>query len=582
MADATTAAAPIMSKPPSANPQAVDGGTHANVEPTTEIQVHGCPTRADMEQKLPADLLWRTAKHFLHSPRDVYSLARTSSTMWQWLSTELLVTELIWWDERSELLSWDAYKVVFGEPELRCKMSALHWLLTHDFPQTAIKLIDLVPMLKLKMTLRSLANGYCYTGETAIYLAAKRGQKEVLHRLHAVDSRIMTIDISTQMFVGEVFRMSAGRFHTLDPACRDTSNGTLHGAYKLDAVAIAILGGQFDVAHFLLECGAGRWAHDMSRDRADAPISLAFAALYGQVSITEKLLQNRHDPLRRLPLFLGATPLHLAASRKTDSGVLGAILIFIRNTRGDHDAEKLLNHQDTLHRTPAHWAALHRSVASCQVLLDWGACFTAENSNYPSPLDLLAEADDCLEVTRKVLEDLSVPEAMLQHSFKAAIDNQEEAYDTIRLFVQRNPNLLLTRWCIRSRAMPTHVLRRRGADVERYIDICQGYSNVLHATVRSPYCSMKVLKLLLAQPAIKDVIDSPDNHGDRPIEYAMEDAVAHLVVAGATVHDLRLLQMGRIRKICEEAGVTSTSVEALSRRYKPLQRGTIMRKRKRI
>uniref|UniRef100_A0A8B9CLS4 Ankyrin 2 n=1 Tax=Anser brachyrhynchus TaxID=132585 RepID=A0A8B9CLS4_9AVES len=210
-----------------------------------------------------------------------------------------------------------------------------------------------------------------YRGETALHMAARAGQVEVVRCLlrngALVDARAREeqtpLHIASRLGKTEIVQLLLQHMAHPDAA---TTNGytPLH---------ISAREGQVDVASVLLEAGA---SHSMSTKKGFTPLHVA--AKYGSLEVAKLLLQRRASPDSAGKN--GLTPLHVAAHYDNQK----VALLLLEKGASPHATAKN-------GYTPLHIAAKKNQMQIATTLLNYGAETNILTKQGVTPLHLASQ-----------------------------------------------------------------------------------------------------------------------------------------------------------------------------------------------
>ncbi|RYP18246.1 hypothetical protein DL765_004045 [Monosporascus sp. GIB2] len=358
-------------------------------------------------QALPDEIFWLTAKRFLCTPHDIYSLATSSRTLWRVLKIELytaaihrsresetvedlrknvplrtrlpppdiepldfpphIAQELLRDRNGPEQAREPPWKEFFSRPRMS-RQSPLHCAAANGYAGMASALVQAA-----NSAWPEFIDAKDPNGDTAIHIAAENGHLDIVRLL--VDSGCFKGAPSgyfywTSEFWGDNPRSRYWQIETemLSVIINDIVPGTMEVAegyylaessprFAIDALGLSILNGHEAIAGYLLDHHDPAFAADW---HIMSPLHLAVLA--GQHTILERMLVKGSNPNLRCPQFHNATPAHMAAATKNGA----AILELLKN----HGAN--LDQLDEKRRPPLQWAVDHDTIDSAMSLIKLG------------------------------------------------------------------------------------------------------------------------------------------------------------------------------------------------------------------
>ncbi|RYP63847.1 hypothetical protein DL771_009075 [Monosporascus sp. 5C6A] len=493
-------------------------------------------------QALPDEIFWLTAKHFLCAPREIFSLATSSRTLWQVLKIELYTTVIYQSREfetvedfrtsvplRTHLPPLDIEPLEFpphitqellrdrngpeqaGEPPWKdffsrprmSRQSPLHCAAANGYTEMTGALVQAASSAWPEFIDAKDPNG-----DTAVHIAAENGHFDIVKLL--VDSGCFSGVPSGYFYWTSKFwgdnpnsRYWQIETETLSVIINDIVPGTMGEAegyhlaessprFAIDALGLSILNGHEEIARYLLDHHDQAFAADW---HIMSPLHLAVLA--GQYTIVERMLVEGSDANLRCPQFHYATPSHMAAATKNGA----AILKLLR----DHGAN--LDQLDEKRRPPLQWAVDHDTIESAMSLIKLRvklksatmvACMRRDN--WWSCTELI------LKTVQKSPDVLSDGEYTLKQCTQTLISSCKADSENLKTV--------------------EHIIKRRiglGAiDPRRYRNPSCGESeglSSLHVAAISDGFPERLFKLLLEQRPVD--INSRDPEGYTPLDNAM-------------------------------------------------------------
>ncbi|RYP00397.1 hypothetical protein DL766_005471 [Monosporascus sp. MC13-8B] len=361
------------------------------------------PGLSPSAQKLPNEVLWQVAKHFLHRPRDVLALALTIRDIGKVLQPELLITDTLFtkeqqlreedMDKRRRDGSGDAQLSKYRD----CLLTGDTRQLADDARETIISfrralprrqsvVHQLISQGKTEDSLQYIKHAMVYWldhldlpdegGYPPLHLAAMRGNTDIVRVL-----------VEAGSFVSAKVRLSS--IHYKFPGS-DKLNWIIYydTSPSGNCLSLAILHGHEDLALWSIrntslghECGTAKVR------------PLHAAAFAKSKSIAEVLLKDGCDPNYQVRVDLSVSPLHLAAASPDNAGVIQLLI----------DRGARLDILDGSFEIPLHYAVQYGDPPNCDPLLSAGSDPVAEDSELENVLDYASRKDSALSVTKRLI-----------------------------------------------------------------------------------------------------------------------------------------------------------------------------------
>ncbi|KAI1079703.1 ankyrin repeat-containing domain protein [Whalleya microplaca] len=545
-------------------------------------------------QRLPDDIFWLTAKHYLHDTQDIFSLALTSRNLWGLLKYELYVNAIM---ESKSLKTrpgiscdisifhkaFDTYGILdfidgsfsdedTKDPLLR-KIDHAVSSIDREAKGNIARALGRIHNIEPSIDKETIARWTQYfsrhelMGESGLHWAAARGYTTTVRGFVRAALRIWPEFLDAKSVDGHTAIHLAAKTGNIDIIQLLIDSGVFssapsgYGSYQgsptmhrlLNRVASGTI--QSNRCWYFLSTSYPRFGIDAlgiailnrheeaavcllrhfdetfaARWQMVSPIHLA--ALAGLPRIVERMIVKGHDPNSICLQFRICRPLHMASMREDNTGVIQTLL--------DNGAS--LDQVDCRGSGPVHWAVHHNCVANAVYLINAGAYF-GRSSWGNIPLKTCMKDDAMLPCTELILSKLS----------DSSISSEEQD-NMLKKSVHRAISCC-NRKGIRcnTKTVRTMIQRRIGlGTASSGLDEHDGTSS-LHVAARS-HCTQDLFELLLEQKPAN--INGKDNDGFTPLDHAIWNEmpdwkIALLLREGAFPSIHTGLKCRRIRGIFE-------------------------------